>query len=87
MPEAKKEKGLDREVKHLGVFTNFRNIQYEAYLVWEDDGETRRGFALRSVKDDREFKPGLLVIGLAQLATARVKFSPSGKTEPVKGKK
>lgn len=87
MPEAKeKEKGLDRSVRHLGTFKNFRGVEMEGYLAWHDDGESVRGFKLLCAKTHKEFKPGLLVLKPEQLKAVKVHFVMSGETEPLDAK-
>lgn len=81
-----KEKGLDRAVRHLGTFKNFRGAEMPGYLVWHDDGESERGFKLMCSATNREFKPGLLVLRVDQLAAAKVSFTLSGETEPLEAK-
>jgi len=82
-PQTTKPQGLDRTKRHLGTFTNFRKQDFQAYLIWTDDEETRRGFELRDAKSHRQFKPGLLIMKLEELAQAKVQFVLSGETEPI----
>lgn len=76
--------GLDRKVKHLGTFTNFRNKEISAYIAWYDDNEDKRGWKLCDAKTGKEFKPGVLYKNIEHIKHNRVKFAISGKTEPIK---
>ncbi len=74
--------GLDRKVRHLGTFVDFRKRAWPAYLEFQDSDEPKeRGFAVLCVGTHKEFKPGLRVLELAQLKALKVEFKPSGKTE------
>ncbi len=85
-PKQPKAAKLDNSLRHFGTFTNFRDKELPAYLGWFDD-DKKRGFRLLCATTHREFKPGLLVMNLDELALAKVKFKPTGRTEKIEAKK
>lgn len=81
-PKAKKKpEGLDRDVRHLGVFTNFRKQEFPAYLEFHDEEGAGRGFALYCSATHKEFKPGVRIMTNEHLKAARIDFKFTG-TEP-----
>ena len=83
MAEKKEEKPVwDRKLRHHGVFTDFRQRAWPAYMEFSDtDDPKTRGWKLFCTATQQEFKPGIVFLAPEHLISLKLKLKLTGKTE------